>query len=74
MEELDWPEQRPALSPIKHFWDELERHLRARPYCQTSESDLTDALMAELVQITAASFQNLVESHYRREEAVKVAD
>ena len=45
VEELDWPEQSPDLNPIEHFWNELERRLRARPNGPTSVLDLTNALV-----------------------------
>ena len=70
VEELDWPTQSPALNPIEHLWDELERRLRARPDRPTSVPDLTNALVAEWKQVPAAMFQHVVESLPRRVEAV----
>ena len=73
VEELDWPAQSPDLNPIEHLWDELERRLRARPNRPTSVPDLTNALVAEWKQISAAMFQHLVESLPRRVEPVIAA-
>ena len=66
VEELDWPAQSPALNPIKHLWDDLERRLRSRPNRPTSVPDLTNALVAEGNQVPAAMFHHLVESLPRR--------
>jgi hypothetical protein len=73
MEELDWPAQSPDLNPIEHFWDELERRLRARPNHPTSVPDLANALMAEWKYVPAAMYQHLVEGLPRRVEAVIAA-
>ena len=70
MEQLDWPAHCPDLNPIEHLWDELERLLRARCNCPTPVPDFTNALVAELMQVSAAMFQQLVESLPRRVEAV----
>ena len=51
VDELNWPAQSPDLNPIEHFWDELERRLRARPSCPTSVCDLTNALLEEWSKI-----------------------
>ena len=50
LEELDWPAQSPDLNPIQH-------RLRARLNRPTSVPDLTNALVAEWMQIPAAMFQ-----------------
>ena len=47
VEELDWPAQSPDLNPIKLFWDESERQLRARPNRLKSVPDLINAVVAE---------------------------
>ena len=70
VEELDWPVQSSDLNPIEHLWDELECQLHARPNPSTSVPDVTNALVAEWLQVPAAMFQDLVESHSRRVEAV----
>ena len=70
VEELDWPARSPDLYPIKHLWHELERRLLAWPNLPTSVPDLTNALVAECKQVSAAMFQHLVESLSRRVEAV----
>ena len=51
VEVLDWAAQSPALNPIEHLWDELERRLRAR----------SNALVAEWKQVPAEMFHHLVE-------------
>ena len=61
------------MLPIEHLWDELECRLRARPNRPTSLPDLTNALVAEWKQLSAAMFQHLVESLPRRVEAVIAA-
>ena len=73
VEELDWPAQNPDLNPIEHLWGELERRLRARPIRPTSAPDLTNALVAEWMQVPAAMFQHLVVSLPRRVEVVIAA-
>jgi hypothetical protein len=73
LEELDWPAQSADINPIDQLCDKLECRLRARPNCQTSVPDLTNALVAELKQVPAAMFQQLVESLPRRVEAVVAA-
>jgi hypothetical protein len=70
VEELDWPAQNPDLNPIGHLWDEFYRRLRARPNRPTSVPYLTNALVAEWKQVSAAIFQHLVDSLSRRVEAV----
>uniref|UniRef100_A0AAR2K7Y8 Tc1-like transposase DDE domain-containing protein n=1 Tax=Pygocentrus nattereri TaxID=42514 RepID=A0AAR2K7Y8_PYGNA len=70
MENLDWPAQSPDLNPIKHFWDELEGRLRARPSRSTSVSDLTNVLLEEWSIIPINTLLNLVESLPRRVKAV----
>jgi hypothetical protein len=47
VEELDWHAQSPDLTPIEHFWDELECRRRARPNRPTLVPNLTNALVAE---------------------------
>ena len=69
VEELDWPAQSPDLNSIEHLWDELEWRLWARPNRPNSVSDLTNALVAEWMQVPAAIFQPLVKSLPRRVEA-----
>jgi hypothetical protein len=59
-----WPK------PIKHLCDELERRLRARPNRPTLVPNLTNALVAEWIQVPVAMFQHLVESLPWRVEAV----
>ena len=73
VEELDWPAQSPDLNPIEHLWDELERRLRARPNRPKLVPNLTNALVAEWNQVSAAMFQHLVESLPRRVEGVIAA-
>ncbi|KAI4898858.1 hypothetical protein NFI96_004520 [Prochilodus magdalenae] len=74
VEELDWPAQSPALHPIEHLWDELERRLRARPSHPTSVSDLTSAILEEWSKIPVTTFLTLVESLPGRVEAVIAAE
>ena len=73
VEELHWPAQSPDLNPLEHLWDELERRLWARPNRPTSVTNLTNALVAEWKQVSAAMFQHLVENLPRRVEAVIAA-
>ena len=69
VEERDWPAQSHDLNPTEHLWDELERRLRARPNRPTSVPELTNALVAEWMQVPAAMSHHLVESLPRRVEA-----
>jgi hypothetical protein len=70
VEELDWPAQIPELNHIKHPWDELERRLRVRPNYPTLVPNITNALVTEWKQVSAAMFQHVVERLPRRTEAV----
>ncbi len=74
MEELDWPAQSPDLNPIQHLLDELEQHPWARPDRPTSVLDLTNALVAEWEQISAAGSTSYEKPEARRVEAVIAAD
>lgn len=71
-----WKNWNKALTstPLKHLWGELKRRVQARRYRTTSVANLTKALVAEWGKIPAASFQTLVESLFRRMEAVIAAD
>jgi hypothetical protein len=60
VEELDWPAQSPDLNPIENLWDELEHRLQSRPNRPTLVLNLTNALVTEWKQFTAAMFQHLV--------------
>ena len=64
---------RTNLNHTEHLGDELERQLRARPFCSTSVPDLTNAILTEWAQIPTNTLQYLVKSLPRRMKAVIAA-
>lgn len=39
---FEWPPNSSYLSPIDHFWDEIDRHIRRRPETPPPESSASD--------------------------------
>jgi hypothetical protein len=62
-----------GLNPIEQLWDEFESWLLTRANRPTSVPDLTNALVTEWNQVSAAIFEHLVESLPRRVQVVIVA-
>jgi hypothetical protein len=56
---LDLPAQSPDLNPIEHLWDDMGCRLQPGPNHPTLAPDLTNALVAEWKQVSAAMFQYL---------------
>ena len=44
---MEWPSMSPDRSLIEHIWDELDRHVRARPYQPTNLPQLQETLLQE---------------------------
>ncbi|KAJ8880554.1 hypothetical protein PR048_017024 [Dryococelus australis] len=70
---LDWPAQRPDLNPIEHFWDELDRRVRAGQVRPKSIAQLMEWLQEEWRRILVDVLQTLVESMPDRVDAVIAA-
>lgn len=67
---MDLPVQGPALNPLLHLWDVLDRRLHARPQPPISIPLLTTALRGERDAILQETSQHLIERMLARVEAV----
>lgn len=70
VEELEHSSQSHDLNLTEHLWDEVEHKLQARSSYQTSEPDLTNALLPEWVQIPTDAHNNLMGTHRKRVENI----
>ena len=59
---ISWLSQSPALNPIEHLWDILERHLRQRFPPPSNSCELINFLVEEWCRIPPAEFQTQVDS------------
>ena len=67
---LPWPALSPDLSPIEHFWDQLDRQVRRRAQQLETLDQLRIALEDEWQRIHMASINRLIVSMHRRCPAV----
>ena len=67
---LDWPPYSPDLSPIEHFWDELDRRVRRRRNTPNTLGQLRTALLEEWENIPMRKINAQVNSMQRRIRAV----
>ena len=59
---LDWSAHSPALSPIEHLWDELDRRVRPREMRPIVTVQLSEMLQEEWRRIPMDVLHKLVES------------
>jgi transposase len=67
---LPWPTKSPDLNPIEHFWDLLDRRVRAKVIPPRNVLELAGALLEEWGNISQQELANLVQSMRRRCTAV----
>uniref|UniRef100_A0A8R1IYW5 DDE_3 domain-containing protein n=1 Tax=Caenorhabditis japonica TaxID=281687 RepID=A0A8R1IYW5_CAEJA len=65
---LDWPSQSPALNPIEHLWEELER--RVQGVRESNVNQKFDLLEAAWKDIPMSVIHKLLDSMPRRFQAV----
>ena len=58
---LTWAAKSPALNPIEHVWDLLDRRMRARAIPPTNGRELASALVEEWGNISQQELANLVQ-------------
>jgi len=77
---LEWPPYSPDLNPIEHVWWELKRVLEQHPHLKdlgnTDEAyeALINACKEAWKSIPDSFFENLIDTHHHRIEAVIAAD
>ncbi len=59
---LPWPGQSPDFNLIKHLWDELERHIRAKKTHPKNLGELEMFIQECWSQIQCEIYQKLVKS------------
>ena len=71
---LQLPSNPPALNPIKHLWDEIDRRIRQRQPPSQSLDQLSQALQHDWQRIPQTRIQNLIRSMPRRCRTMLAAD
>ena len=69
---LTWPSKYPALNPIEHFWDDLDRRVCSRQQAPQTLQELQHALEQEWGRIPQERIRRLIEYMRRRVCAVLV--
>ncbi len=62
---LAWPAYSPDMSPIKHVWDALDRHIRQRVPVPANIQQLRTSIEEEWTNIPQATINNLINSMRR---------
>ncbi|CDQ57132.1 unnamed protein product [Oncorhynchus mykiss] len=58
---LPWPAKSPALNPIEHVWDLLDRRVRVRAIPPRNVWELAGALVEEWGNVSQQELENLVQ-------------
>ena len=67
---MEWPPQSPDLNPIKHLWNEVDKHLRLSGSSPTSRHDLWEKIQVVWQSIEVEFVQKLIFTMPERVERV----